>query len=287
MRGKQLQQEGSVLVYSLLVLVVMSGVAFVVSSLVSREVQLSRTFDDTLGAFYAAESGVERSLDVLGEHREASALLSSTITDIENFAPAATPVLLTGSESTYVVDAAETTASPVELNIPLLRSNGGAQIELYDPDNPVSSFLSVESMQLQWNEEAACTNARQEITFYEFDSNLFTLSDDAVFKQVYACSPSAEYDCRAVTNYPAPNKNYIVRITPIDCDSIDANVTFYNLDNGEAGGGSLVPIPSRPEIAVVGSGLFSQRVMIARSKWVPSASGLVDFVLFAINPVVK
>jgi len=280
-------QEGSVLLYSLLLLVVMSGIAFVISSLVVRETQLARTFDDSLTSFYAAESGVERGLDIFGEHRDASGELDSTIAVIEAFAPPTTPIPLAANDAQYEIDPIETTNQALELNIPLLDSDGGAQIEMYDPDNPLTTFLNIESVQIAWDEPPSCTSTRQELTFYKFDSNQFTLTDDAVYKQVYTCSPSTGYDCQIVSNYPSPNTNYVLRIKPLDCVSLNANITFYNFDNGAPGGGSLVPVPSRAAISAIGTGNQSQRRMTARTKWVPNASGLVDFVLFSVEAVTK
>ncbi|MFC1597907.1 hypothetical protein ACFL2M_00025 [Patescibacteria group bacterium] len=278
-------QAGSVMLFAIIVLVVMSGIAFVVASLLYREINLARVFDDSLHSYYAAESGVERGLDIIGERRKVDGVLDDTIAAIEAFAPDSAPVTLANSEVDYFIEDVGTSDTANELELPVLEF-GGTQVELFDPDDPFS-FMTAESVQFVWNHPGCTTTSRIEATFEQFDSATYSIEPDSVYKQVYTCgveTPPADYDCQATSNWPAVNTNYVVRIKPLDCTILGMKVTFHSLDNAAGG---LVGVPSRAELLAVGEGDYSQQMVTARTKWLPSASGLVDFVLFSLEAVEK
>lgn len=278
-------QQGAVMLFALLILSVMAAIGFVLSSLVYREATVARSFDDSLHAFYAAESGIERGLDILSEHRKDHDDLATTVTAIESYATDASPVTLSTSNATYVVDSSATTTSSSSLHVPI---EGFFQIELYDPDNSISTLMTAESMQLWWNLPSSCSATSQvEFTFQEFNSGSVGLADDSVYKQVYTCgveTPPSGYDCQATSNWPSTNNNYIIQVGTLDCGRIDATITLYDADNAT---GNEVDIPSLVNVAVRGEGELSQREMTAHTKWIPSASGLGEFVLFSIEAIAK
>lgn len=302
------QQEGAVLIFTVLLLTFMSLIGFALASLSLREVRLARTFDDSLQSYYAAESGIERSLDVIEEYRahtesqgcpageEGAATLGCVLEDIESFATPASPVSLTESVATYAIDADATISTVDVVHVPILQ-HSSTQLELYDPDNPLTP-LGVDSLLLLWN--PTCTEQHGlEITFSEFDSTTtffpyedVTLSGGApvISKQIWQCisTVGTPYEdmstCFAISNLPSVSKSYTVRLKSLDCVIPDVMVSTFSEPDAE---GTSVPIPSRIEIAVLGSGQQSQRRMTAKTKWLPSASGLVDFVLFSEEEIVK
>jgi hypothetical protein len=283
MRANTHNQRGAVMLFALMILAVMAAVGFVISSLVYREVNVSRSFDDSLQSYYAAETGIERALDIVTAHRVAHESLASTLTAIEAYPPSIPPFALSGSDASYAIDATQTASTITSLHIPLVDLY---QIDLYDPDNSVTALSDAESVRLLWSVPSDCAgSSRMELTFQQFSSGAFGLADESVYKQVYTYgveTPSAGYDCQATSNWPAVNTNYVVQIRSLDCENADAQVTFYTLDDAL---GVEFPIPSYITIASVGTGDLSQREIIARTKWIPSASGLSSFVLFSQDGV--
>jgi len=281
----QNNQQGVVLLFSLIILGVMSAIAFGISSLVYREVNVARSFDDSLQSYYAAESGIERALDIVAEHRKQHDTLANTLAAVVDYAPKASPVTLPESDSTYTIDSTKTTSTTTQLHIPL---RDFFQVDLYNPDASVTSFMNAESARLLWNVADSCTaGSRMEMTFQEFTSSSFGLTDDSVYKQVYTCgieTAPVGTDCQATSNWPAKNTNYVIQIHSLDCPSVDATLSFYDADDA---GGTVVEIPSVITIASIGSGNLSQREIIARTKWIPGASGLSAYVLFSLESVVK
>lgn len=283
-------EEGAVLLLTLITLSVMMAVAFVLTSLVYKDINIARTFADSLEAYYAAESGMERSLDVLQAARIADDSLSTTISNIESLATAASPVTLAQSGARYSIDSTNTTNAVSSVQFPLpLYEQQSVQVELYNPDNSLSP-LSAQSAQVLWQESASCPvgASRIEMTldaFAKAGDERFGLEDASVNKPIATCSSGATgYDCRATTNIPEPQTNYIVRIKSLDCTLYGTTITFYPNNNAN---GSAVSIPSRAQIAVVGTGTQTQRLMTATTKWVPSALGLSDFVLFSATDIQK
>ncbi len=270
---------------ALLILAVMTALAFVFSSIVYRELSISRAYDDSLQSYYAAESGIERSLDIVTEHRQNRELLGTTLTAVENYATDAAPVTLSAADASYVIDSSATTNTTTALEV-LIESL--YQIDLYDPDDPINTLMSAESMRVLWNVPASCSSTTQlEFTFQEYNSSSFGLENDSVYKQLYTCgveSPPSGYDCQATSNWPAANTNYTIQIRASNCEYSDATISLYTNDDAL---GAEVNIPSVVNIAAVGSGNSSQRAMRAHTKWVPSASGLSEFVLFSTAQIVK
>ena len=282
MRGKYAQpKQGAVMLFALLILTVMAAIGFVVSSLVYREVNVSRSFDDSLRSYYAAETGIEHGLDIVALYRQNHETLASTLLAIESY-PLSTFVL-DGSDATYSMDSTQTSNTTEELTTPI---RDFYQIDLYDPDNSISTLMTAESMRIEWDIPASCSSgSRMELTFDEYSSGSFGLDDDSVYKQVYTCgveTSTGGYDCQATTNWPSTNTNYIVQVRSLDCSTVDAHIQFFDADNAS---GSAVSIPSVVNIASIGTGDLSQREIVAHTKWVPNASGLGSFVLFSLESI--
>ncbi len=296
-----LRPRGSVLLYALMMLSVMALVGMVIASLTVRETRIARSFDDALVAYYAAESGAERSLDIIGEHRRAPQDficpstgapmdLDCTMSLVRDFAAESSPVALTSSDGGWFLDASETTDIQASVTLPIMEQ-GNTQIDLYDPDDPFS-FMNAESLHLLWKDPLCIVATRVEVSFAEFSSTQFGLMDDLAYTQVFTCDPAqvpsgSDYDCGAVSNYPAANKNYVVRLRALDCTIYDSQSTFFDADDGIGGGGAVAPIPSAVRVVSVGEGAGSQRRMSVTTRWRAGASGLVDFVLFSIERVEK
>lgn len=269
---------------SLLMLAMISSIGFVVSSLVYRNVTVERSYNDAITAFYAAESGVERALDVANVHRKAAQTIASSESSIESFATSSSTKSLTNSDSQYWIDATVTGVGVTAYRAP---ANPFYQVELYNPDSTFS-YLGVESLRFNWNRPSTCSATnRIEVSFFKFNSTSIGRADNLVYKQVFTCGSEAAglgYDCQATSNYPTINTNYIVSVWSMDCSLLDINTVAYAGDNASS---SVVTIPSIVQWSAVGTGDQTRRQITATTKWVPSASGLAEFVLFGETAITK
>lgn len=265
-------------------LAMISSIAFVVSSLVYRNVTVERSYNDAITSFYAAESGVERGLDIAGIHRKAGQTMASVETSLESFATSGSPKSLTNSKSQYWIDTALTGAGVSAYRAP---ATPFYQVELYNPDSTFS-YLGVESLRFNWNRQSTCSaTGRIEVSFFKFNSTSIGRADDLVYKQVFTCGSEASgpgYDCQATSNYPTINTNYVVSVWSMDCSLIDLNTVAYSSDNAS---GSVVSIPSIFQISAIGTGDQTRREITATIKWVANASGLGQFVLFGETAITK
>lgn len=281
---KHSARRGAILVISLLMLAMISSIAFVVSSLVYRNVTVERAYDDALGSYYAAESGVERALDIATRHRVVGGTISATETVVETYATSGAPHTFATSETAYWIDATVTGRGVSSYRLPV---ESRTQIELYNPDSSFS-YLNVESLRWLWNMPSTCpATSRIEASFFKYNSTSIGRADDLVYKQVFTCGAEAApagYQCQATSNYPTINTNYIVSIWNMDCDLIDLTTTAYAADNAA---GAVVTLPAIVQWSAIGKGQQSQRQMTATTKWVPTASGLAEFVLFGESPITK
>lgn len=285
-------QEGSSLLMSMLLMLLIAGLGFVLAAIMLREVSFSRTFDNALMSYYAAESGVERALDIVGESRD-SATVGSTLSSIENYTSSAAVELSNGAE--YTVDTTLTVSErdSVVSRVPVVN---GSQINFYDPDNSVSATMNAESVYFQWNQAdtATCTHPdpRLKVNFIEYDATTAFGQDTVVDSYVYTCSGStADYECSAVSNVPSAGSNYIVRLQALDCTIPLVETTFYELPDalGYTGVGTqaIIPIPSVVTLGVQGDGGATRRIITAQTKWNPGATGFVDFVLFSLQEITR
>lgn len=287
----QSDQRGSSLLMSMLLMLVIAGLGFILASIMIREINLSRTFDNSLASYYAAESGIERSLDIVGENRINSETLSDTMTGIENYTSSSAIELSNGAE--YEIETTLTT-STVESVVSSVPIANGTQIDFYDPDNSISSTMNAESVEFEWNEpdSATCSHPspRLEVTFIEYDSTTAFGTDDVVDKYIYTCTgTSAEYDCLVTSNVPSSGANYIVRLKALDCAIPLLETIFYQRPNGSSWSGpgnqSEVEVPSVITLAAQGDGGATKRIITAQTKWNPGGTGFIDFVLFSLEEI--
>ncbi len=283
-RLQQKSQDGAAMLVVLLLLAAFVLIGFTLASLTYRGLKIARMYEDSLQSFYASETGIERALDITQLGRVEGETLDDTIMEIENYAAPAGPVSLSSGVAEYYIDdvATSDTIDSLTVPVPTFRNT---QIDLYDPDAPFTTYMNIESAQFYWNEPDCPVDSNFEVSWYEFDDEYFDMMEDAVSKQVFTCvSGAGDWDCEAISNVPVPNTNYIARLKALECAILGMNITFY--DAADAGG-SVEEIPSGVKVVSIGEAQQSQRRMISLSQWKPSASGLVDFVLFSIEDIVK
>lgn len=285
MRNK-FNQQGSTLLFALLLLFAMTAIAFAIAAISWREINLARHIDDATQAFYAAESGLERGLDVIRAERRTGTLFETAVDKVRNINNIS---LSTLPQTKYsLVDSKIGITETIFPYMNIGDNYAGAQIEMYNPDDPFAAAGTVaKSVTIFWSEnggnDCAKDGSQIELSYFGIAA---AANDREIDKTLLNCSTSSTevYNCTATSNAPASFTNFILRLKPINCNFTNVKVVFYNASDGS---GNVVDIPSRYELVAAGTGRFSQRRMKATAKWTESAQQLVDFVLFSVEKIEK
>lgn len=279
--------KGSTLLFVLLMLFAMVSVGFVLASLVFREINLLRHIDDSVKAFYAADSGLERALDVVRQDYQQKKGYSETITKARAVTSDIEPNI-----SYNLTATADQTQEAIFPFLDIGEQVSGAQIEMYDLDNS-SANIDARSVRILWNESVGCaaTQSRLEMTFVGVNTvttttGTISLEGQEILKTVIRDCGSGitAYRCSLVSNDVPSPEGFILRVKPVNCALENVEVKFFNQIDGN---GDIVNIPSRYQLVSMGKGKYSQRKVTATAKWLPSAYQLVDFVLFSVERVMK
>jgi len=283
---KLYNQSGVVLLLALLIVSVVLGSAGVLSNLVIRSIQQTRLIDQSMQAFYGAESGAERALYQV-RRREAipdCAVLTSGSVCQANGACSLDPdvACITTTNGTLALGTGWNANATNEMSTEVLLKRGGSfQLDLFNPY------------------QASAANINQVV----LDNDVPNLSLYAEFTNVTNILNVGLSNCQ---NQPPVFKGFIqtpAAIGSLDGKSILAQCSYsfrlnYPLDS--SGEQSLItimvfnqdsdtqlPIPSR--LTITTSAVFgkSYQSLTIKTPVRPPVSGLYDFVLFSEQPVVK
>lgn len=288
MNGKQ-QPKGSVLVMSIFIMLGLVGAGLAMAGIVRLQILQSRNEDNALRARYIAESGVERGLDILTDHRlqkqtGAATTLEDTLTLIEGLSGT-----LIGGEGKYSFDPTQTTEEVQNIQFALdeLESK---QIDLFDVDNPYTGNpYPVESIAIDWVEDEACVahSSEVQLTMTQFDlvGSTVSTTPQEVIVPCGSFTPSGYFDCRLETNVPVSPNNYTLRIKAKNCSLSYAELSVYSVDGTPVG--SEQTITSHSILTVNGTYGRSNSTLQVSAPWRPTPSGFLDYVLFVEGDLLK
>lgn len=267
-------QKGTVLLIALLVLAAIMATASGLSILIVGQLKISGNFDASLQSYYAAESGLERSLWVVRDQRENGRTLLETVTML-----GVGEVLIDPSTGVrYTIDAGDVQVESNQFQVSILPENRSAQVDLFDPDG--SNFSSdVYELRLSWADDCSGCS-RLEITAVSWAEGGTINVDGGRVEKFY--------------------RTFGEQGTAVPLD--DANVYSIRLKNiAGAGGGTIssltlmpldrngipVSIPSRLVIRSTGESASTRQVLQAMLPWRIPPSGLYDYVLFSEEGIDK
>lgn len=275
-------QKGSVLLFALMLMLAISVAGVTLSVLLLNEIRAARYTDESVKAYYAAETGLERSLDYLNTQRvDKSATLDDAIAAIELFNETLS------NNTTYSIDSNGTSGTVADLFFSLDKDKT-KQLEIFNPSDTFAP-LGVEKVYIDWVQDCAdpSFNSRIEVSLVEwptggwYDESL----DDAVSKFEYTCGaitpPDPAFNCAAVESAPAALLNYRMRIKSLDCDLTLVRVYFHDASS------NIVEIPGRALVKSVGAFGNSEIALEANMPWWAPVTGLGDFVLFSETDIEK
>ncbi|MBI5254586.1 hypothetical protein HY932_02285 [Candidatus Falkowbacteria bacterium] len=252
-----LNQQGNVLVYTVLAVAAILSTILIVSNLMIGEIRQAGNFDNMIKASYAAESGAEWGIFSL---RKNDVMLEN---DCE----------MSGVEC--YVEADETGVKKLQTDLP---QNQTLQIDLYNPIK-LSNPASVESMKLGWFGAGPAGGGAGwvEVTLVEWPAGAQVVWDDNAMQKFLFNAP-------AVVNIFNKSKNYIVRLKALNVGITGLNVEIFSGDNA---GGNELAFPQFVRIAAEGSAAgVTQKLNVDLLKKSP-LMGLFDYTLFSEGDIEK
>lgn len=259
----------------------MSGVLIVGASLGTislLNLRAARVIDDAIVAFSAAESGAEQSLYQI-RRVGASATELNADPDHDDGTDITGPAMTNGSSWSRNVTTDETT---LFTSIP---ENRTYEIVLWDPESP-GSPAGIESLAFAWDDECGGTSSI-EVLATGWTPGGGTFLPTLGF---HGDSPSLTFlkaEPEVVDNAFSAALAYRVRIRAKNCDIFNMGVTAYDADNGSAGAGSVVPIPSRISVTTTGDFSSARQGMQFTLPRLQPLTGVFDYVIFSQCSILK
>lgn len=285
MHNQYQKQSGVVLVLALLIVSVVLATAGALSNLVIRSIQQTRLIDQSMQAYYSAESGAERALYQI-RRREAipdcaaisgGACQSNGICSI-NSVPCITPnngsLSLANGWTTNATNELSTTVT--------LKPGGSFQLDLFNPYQASSAGI---------NQVVVVSDITPTSFYAEFTNitkilnvdlnNCSNSSQPPVFKG-FIETPAAigSLDGKSILD----ECSYSFRLNYPLTSSGDRQVTITVFNQGTD---TQYAIPSRLSVSASAKFGRSQQSLTLKTPVRPPVSGLYDFVLFSEEAVVK
>ncbi|OGY53765.1 MAG: hypothetical protein A3A24_02535 [Candidatus Buchananbacteria bacterium RIFCSPLOWO2_01_FULL_46_12] len=281
------KQNGMVLVLAILIIAAVLATATVFSELIIRQIQQSRLIDQSIQAYYLAESGAERTLHQI---RILESVVDCATISIgscqENNArcslDAEIPCVTSsqGSLDTAVTDDWQVVVSEESQTDFVLTKGETFQIDLFSPQQVQDANItkidvgsSVNNLKL-FGELVNLTNILQ--------VGVLNCADQPpVFKDIITAPQSrSALDGKNIL----AACSYVFRLRfPLDSPVDQAGLTLKLYDDAE----SQVNIPSRLIIDSTARFGSSIQTVVVRTPIRPPLSGLYDFVLFSEEEIVK
>jgi Tfp pilus assembly protein PilX len=250
-------ERGTVL---LMALIIMSGVVISsmgVGSLIVSSLQQSRSLDNGISAFYAAESGVEDGLYAV-RHQDA---LPSVVT---------TPRTL-GNNATWT---RAVTNSESVVYAGTISQDSSYEISLYNPDASTTPS-NIDHLQITWTDSCSgCTVAQTSLVGWKSGGPVLWDPNAAV--NLYTWSGSG-----VTVSIPDLTKLYRFRIAAKNASMQNVQIRAFD------GSGVPTTVPGRVRIDAIGTfNQNSQKLTATLPRGVP-LSGIFDFVVFSECSLVK
>ncbi|MFA5021904.1 MAG: hypothetical protein WC508_02410 [Patescibacteria group bacterium] len=284
------KQSGMVLILVILIITAVLGTAAIFSTLIVRDIQQSRLIDQSIQAYYLAESGAERSLYQV-RRREAitdcEKVTLSGVCDDNGYcvANSTIPCVNQAGGFDWSIRGGWQIKASNETETSFSFSPGQSfQIDLFNPYQ--SGGSNIRSVGVDCNIPNLTLNAEfTNLSNILKISNSNCLNQPPVFKQAIDSYPNsiATLDGRDIFTDCA----YSFRLTYPVVSANDSNVATVVTLKVYDSVGSQIDIPSRLIIdsqATFGNSFQKIRV---RTPMRPPLSGLYDFVLFSEQPIIK
>ncbi|KPJ85498.1 hypothetical protein AMJ57_02855 [Parcubacteria bacterium SG8_24] len=246
--------RGAVLLLSLLVMFSVIIAAAGLSSLILRSLQQTRTIDNAMLAFYAAETAVEEALYYARESGE----LPPSHSDLQ--------MLSNGSGWSRQVSGTELALTPV------IPQDTVYEVALYDPDQETVA-TDITTIEMDWTDDCGdCSVLTATLVGWLPGGSLLWEPNAATYNYIGGS---------ASLPLGPSNRLYKLRLRAQRADIQMNYIKAYD------GGGALVPLPGRIKIDAIGEySDVRQQLSVTLPRRAPLA-GIYEFVIFSECSLVK
>ena len=263
MNDKFFNQNGSIMVISVLLMSIMSVIAFGLSTVIIKQVDFSRNLDNAVLAYYGAESSMEQTLY---DARKRNLVILEDDGELQN-----------GVTWNRVINPVQE-----ELTFPSILENRFVQVDLFDPDDPSCNSAASTGITCNWESGIISWEGTGsiELTITSWDtSEVINFGTEEIEEQEYlaASSPWVINDLDAY-------RNYRFKIKSIFGDIENVSLSLYEQDNGS---GKIVPVPNYLTIRGEGKYRNNKQALSVRVPRKAPLSSLYDYVLFSEEDIVK
>lgn len=272
------KQRGSIILYALILMLVLSAIVTLIASIVLISIRSTSNSNKAITAFYAAETGLERSLQTIKANRDNQTVsLDYTLYTTINGWGATT---LTTASSRYLVVSNNTETTSINFNLPIGTSK---QIDLFEPDDgsPVIETTAA-TVNMAWdlgtNCISTCASPDLEYSYKTFQSTTWGTAasgEDYTTYKIGCTTPPCSSGSYSLT----PSFGYQLKFKPICCDLDNVTISVNN--------GSDISFKNYLIIESTGSLGNSSVKLRANTIWKPPLSGLGEYVLFSEQSITK
>lgn len=267
-------QQGSIIVYAVIIMMVIIAIVFSVMFVFLNSLRSQTIIDESAKAYYAAESGLEKSLYAIRVNRDEKAGLNTTVTEITGYQNETLD-----NDSEWSIDSI--TDSEDSVSTPLGQLDA-VEVNYYNPDDFSTSIIDYTSqLDITWTEAVSCPGLTDvEITINQWHAGYWPEDpdkEDIVYK--YLASGGSHIE--------ALNSGwfYQIRARPLDCDLDD--ITIASVERVPPLHVDPIPIYGEITITSIGESGRSRQALVAQTTWQAPVYSLYDFALFSECDIVK
>jgi len=292
---KQSSEKGQTLLLALLILAAVSATAIGFAILILNLIKGAENLDNSISAFYAAQSGLEKSLYKVKTNRQTGVGLDATLDDLKGITK--TNFTKENLEMEMDVDAIDKVEESRTFS---LAKDESEQVDFYDPDDPFGGPSDITKIWISWDNNPCAfgqVGVIDYINCYGDGSEWVEISwvgwnqDGDSFENV----EKILLDSNALTYYDScPEESYLsIRCKIEDLDP-NPNMVFYRVrikalyDKVEDievkamnDAYEFIDIPARVHIKTIGKFGRTHQALSASMPWRIPVSGLFDYVIFS------
>jgi hypothetical protein len=265
--------RGTSLLLGILVMTGIIAIGLAMAGIIISELKLSKNIDEATIAYYAAETGIEKSLHRVKTGRHDNDTLGKVMDDIRS-----DEMTFSSNNASWSTSESTSAESSIKVN---LKQDQSTQIDLYDPDS--GATIDVESVYIIWSERNCSTPGASwvEASFISWQTGLAWGEESSKVEKRMLSEGT-------ILNDPNPQKPYRLRVRALYCDIDNLEIKAYKHDNPNVEIDDPLGIPSRIFIKSIGSfGTKTEQAITASMPWKLPLMGVADFDIFSGGDIEK
>ncbi|XOU94482.1 MAG: hypothetical protein ACNFW9_00265 [Candidatus Kerfeldbacteria bacterium] len=287
-------QQGSILLYSLIVISIISAISIIVSIIVVNQIKLTSGAANGTQAYYAAEAGIEKGLFAVRSMRDDPDFYLEEPLEL-NYS--AINIIKGYSDSSFVnkasFDISQAAAVTPKIENQEIKENESVQIDYYDVDDPLRvDPLTPEVVSLTIQNSGDNPASWAEVSWTAWDNQGELLTSTSARRVI---GPS---DLSRVNGWPINDLDvfeddavgYRVRIKAlkaIPTDTEPGDLSSVTVTPYDGDGDEIFDLPSQVVIKSIGERGGFKQSLVASVPWKLPLFGLYDYVLFSESDIYK